>query len=190
MKLFTFLLCFLISSITSAQLNKGQFLAGGSVSFESIESKDAGGPEYKYTLFSFAPNVGYFIIPKLAAGLRLGISTYKEDRPDNRQTSTSVSPFVRYYLLSQKQKLNVLVDASYVHYRTRYESQLAPEFTEKSNGYNISGGPVMFVNEHVGLEFLIGYKHIKSKDPYSSGSTGTFSTGLGLQVHLGRGREK
>ena len=62
-------------------------------------------------------------------------------------------------------------------------------FIGKTNGYNISVGPSIFLNKHVALEFLLGYKQTKVKD-ISDNKTSTFNTALGLQVHLGKIKTK
>ena len=172
------------------QLNKGQFLVGGNASFESIKNAGANVVSYKTTTFLVSPDIGYFIIPKFAGGLRLNFFVYKQKYPVSyTQTNISLSPFVRYYLLSQKQKFNVLVDAVYINFKSKSRS---PNFStpfERTNGYNISVGPSIFLNEHVALEFLLGYKQTKVKN-IDDNKTTTFNTGLGLQIYLGKIRTK
>lgn len=74
MKTFTILfLSLLISTFASAQIQKGQFLIGGNITFESIKSEYSSMPANKSTNIFIAPDAGYFIINKLAAGLRLDI---------------------------------------------------------------------------------------------------------------------
>src|SRR5262245_15818491 len=106
-----------LAIIAKSQINKGQFLVGGNASFETVKYDGENVAGYKTTTFVFSPNVGYFIIPKFAGGLRLNFSSYKQNPPDYTQTIIFLSPFLRYYLLSQKQKVNVLVDASYINSR-------------------------------------------------------------------------
>ncbi len=58
----TLLVC---SNAIFAQVNKGQWLVGGSAGFNHSSIGD-----YKQTDISLAPDAGYFFIDQLAAGLR------------------------------------------------------------------------------------------------------------------------
>jgi len=191
MKFFTLLsLSLIVTNEAMSQINKGQFLVGGNTSFESVKNDGENLVNYKTTTFLVSPNIGYFIIPKFAGGLRLNCFFYKQTTSVFTETDISVSPFLRYYLLSQKQNFNILVDASYIHSRSKtiYTNNPTP-FIWKTNGYNISVGPSIFLNKHVALEFLLGYKQTKVKD-IGNNKTITFNTGLGLQVHLGKIKTK
>jgi len=191
MKIFILLaLSLILTNTAMPQLNKGQFLVGGNTSFESIKNDGTNVVSYKTTTFFVSPNIGYFIIPKFAGGLRLNFNVYKQKYPVSyKQTNISLSPFLRYYLLSQKQKFNVLVDAGYINFKSKsiIQNYLTP--IEKTNGYNILVGPSIFFNEHVALEFLLGYKQTKVKN-IGENKTTTFNTGLGLQIHLGKIKTK
>jgi hypothetical protein len=191
MKIFLLLSASLIlANTTMAQLNKGQFLAGGNISFESLKTEGENVVSHKTTTFYVSPNIGYFILPKFVGGLRLNFNTYKQKYPVSyTQRNISLSPFLRYYLLSRTQKFNVLADASYINSKSksRIQNGLAP--VERTRGYTISLGPAIFLNEHVALEFLVGYKHTKVKD-IGDNKTTRVTTGLGLQIHLGKIRTK
>ena len=101
MKLITLLSLFLFTTIaTTAQIKKGQFLLGGSINFESIKNEGSNAVNYKTNNFFVSPNIGYFIIEKLAGGVRLDSRSYKQTSPNNwKQSYLSISPFLRYYLL-------------------------------------------------------------------------------------------
>src|ERR1041385_966599 len=150
-----------------SQISKGQFLVGGNISFESakIDGDGVYVTSYKTTTLFVSPNIGYFIIPKLAGGLRLNVSVYKQNTAVYSQTNISLSPFLRYYLLAQKQKFKVLVDASYINVKSKTRIQGNPTaIVETATGYNILAGPSIFLNEHIALEFLLGYKQTQLKD--------------------------
>jgi hypothetical protein len=191
MKFFTLLsLSLILTNRSMSQINKGQFLVGGNISFESIKNDGEDVVNYKTTNFFVSPNIGYFIIPKLVGGLRLNIRSYKQKIPASyTQVSVSLSPFLRYYLLSQKQKFNVLVDAGYINVKTKTTIQNSPTYAERTRGYTISVGPSIFLNERVALEFLLGYKRTNVKN-YEDNKNTTLNTGLGLQIHLGKLRTK
>jgi outer membrane protein with beta-barrel domain len=181
----------LLANTAMCQINKGQFLLGGNASFESIKTEGDGFyvTSYKTTNLFLSPNIGYFIISKLAGGLRLNVSIYNQGTPVNySQTDISLSPFLRYYLLSRKQRFNILADVGYIHSKNKKRFQgYAP--IENGNGYNLSAGPSIFLNQHVALEFLLGYKQTKLKNE-GNNKTARFNTSLGLQIHLGKIKSK
>ncbi|MDN3657362.1 outer membrane beta-barrel protein [Ferruginibacter paludis] len=187
MKLFTLISLFIVMSVTaSSQVNKGQFLVGGNINFNSTKN---GG--YKTTSLVVAPNIGYFIIDKLAAGVRLNLASYHQTigSVSSTNTNTSLSPFARYYFLPAAKMVNVFIDGSYNHFKNknRYESQ--PANTSTSYGYTVSAGPSIFFNQHIALEFTVGYQSTVQKN--IPGSTITqFNSGLGLQIHLGKIKSK
>ena len=159
------------------------------MSFESIKNDGDNLASYKTTNLYVLPNFGWFIISKFVGGLRLDITIYNEKVPVSfSQTNFSLSPFLRYYLLPKKHQVNILVDASYINSKTKNKTQ---NYTviQRTNGYNISAGPSVFLNEHVALEFLLGYKQTKLKDVGDNKSS-TFNTALGLQIHLGKLKTK
>ena len=192
MKISTLLLLLILANAAISQINKGQLLVGGNISFESINNDGDGisVANYHTTNFFLSPNFGYFIIPKFAGGMRLNLSIYDQKIPVSLiESNISISPFLRYYLLPRKQKFNVLVDVSYIHLKFKSEVQNSQSYPEKTNGYDISVGPSIFLNEHVAVEFLIGYKQTSVKDAGANTET-TFNTGLGLQIHLGKIKTK
>jgi hypothetical protein len=123
---------------------------------------------------------------KLAGGIRVGYqrnnivnSTYT-----NKYNDYSLAPFVRYYFLSKNEKFNLFADASYKKTWTKYDYFYD---TQKSNGYSIAAGPVLFLNPHVALEFTIGYAYDKVEEQLKEH---TIETGIGLQIHLGKEKAK
>ncbi len=80
--LFTLLLVLGICSMTGAQVNKGAWMVGGSLSMESSEGE---------TAVKIEPQVGYFLINNLALGANFNIDF------EGDETETNVGPFVRYY---------------------------------------------------------------------------------------------
>jgi len=97
MKLFKLLSLF----IATSQIKKDQFLVGGKVSFSAMNYGQSTASGYKTTALLLSPNVGYFIIDKLAAGVRLQLGYFHQSYgPDKYRTSvTTLSPFIRYDFL-------------------------------------------------------------------------------------------
>jgi hypothetical protein len=106
----TFLLfLLLVTSFFTAhsQLDQGTWLAGGTGKFYSYTS-DYSSAAYsntaKYTQIDLSPNIGYFIIDKLAFGLKPTFSSIKGKVTTIGGLSTNVQrywigPFARYYFL-------------------------------------------------------------------------------------------
>jgi Outer membrane protein beta-barrel domain len=191
MKTFTLLFFFLTVTLNAlTQINKGQFLLGGNVSYESTTNKSSNNVNYKLSTFSISPDVGYFIINKLAGGLRLEFRSFKQTSTNYKSTfnSTSIAPFLRYYFLKPTSKLNILADVSYISYRNKYGTSPNPTSIERINGIGIAAGPAVFLTEQIALEFTLAYKHTKIKDVYESKSD-IFSTGIGFQIHLGKSKK-
>ena len=188
MKSATFLFLFLTITTTSfSQIKKGQFLIGGNISFESAKNENAINSTYTSNNFFISPAIGYFIAYQLAGGLRIDLSLYnsKSDNVDTHYTATTISPFLRYYLLPVPGKVNVFIDVSYLHTKTK--SSLG--YSEKAKGYYLSAGPSVFLTKQIALEFTLGYKHTDS-DNFGHTKVDIFNSGFGLQIHLGKLQKK
>lgn len=168
------------------QIQKGNFLIGGNITYQSIDNNRSYSGNYSSDQFSVSPGVGYFLIDRLAAGFRFDLEFIKSksENVNTKYTSTSISPFVRYYFLPVSNKINFLVDAAYIHFyeKNRFGGVMQPYY-ERSNGYSISAGPAFFLSDQVALEFTVGWKHI-SKDDFDKTNTNMINTGFGLQIHL------
>lgn len=164
-----------------AQINKGQFLIGGDMSYRS--QKIHLGSQDRLKQFLLNANAGYFVINKLALGLRTGIitSSFKIESQDvhNRSTSLTVAPFARYYFLQVKPKWNVFADAAYVTGSDKSKNaNLTVTQRSSFTGYDVKAGPVYFINKHVALELTAGIQH------RSNIQENIFVSAFGLQVHL------
>jgi hypothetical protein len=157
----------------NAQVNKGQWLAGGNVSFESMKQGD-----WKVTTFDFSPNVGFFVANKFAVGLRPTIMFEDDNQFEDAGTLIGAGPFLRYYFLPSAQKLNIFADADAIFGTTG---------RSEKNGFNqfdISAGPALFLTPHTALEFALQYKSAGG-DAYGDDRRNSFGVKIGFQVHLG-----
>jgi hypothetical protein len=162
-----------------SQINQGQWLVGGNINFTS--SKFGDGEDDKVTSFNVSPNVGYFFIDKLAAGLRLGFDTRKVKSADDGTTDFSLAPFVRYYLLDAMQKVNVFADGSYGF------GKYGTSDKESYNFFQIMAGPAVFLTPHTALELAVFYKS-EGGDLYGDDDRfNHFGVNIGFQIHLGNG---
>ena len=192
MKIITLISLLLTMTATAfPQIRKGQFLIGGNIRFESINSENLNIVTDKSIRFLISPNVGYFIIDKLAGGLRVDFGSYhsKSESIETHYITTSISPFIRYYFLPFKNKINVLIDLGYIHNRIKWSSATNPGYYEKGKGYSISVGPSIFLTDQVALEFTLGFRHTTTDNFYKTKSN-IINSGFGLQIHLGKTKNR
>jgi len=177
--------CVILSSTAKSQITKNSWMLGGLISYSSTNynSTNYGEPHNAYNL-QIKPNVGFFLIDKLATGVKTGIektgvksfgtSTY------STYTNFNVGPYLRYYFLNPEKNVNILSEAAYQY---GFEVGDGNDPSSKSN-FVFSAGPVVYFNTVVGLEFLVSYSTYKFSGIW--GSNNTVMIGLGLQVHLER----
>jgi Outer membrane protein beta-barrel domain len=179
-KLIFALACIVVTSKLSAQINKGQWLAGGNInwtsSFNSYYNSNA-------TVISFMPDAGYFFIDKLAGGLNLVFNINNPSGNDFSTKTYGVSPFVRYYFLPKTKSLNLFAQAAYGWNRTNGDGLGGSNIN--SHQWSFSAGPAIFLNPHVALEFALNYTNMGGPD-YSNGNPETFGLNIGFQIHLGK----
>jgi hypothetical protein len=165
-----------------AQINKGQWLVGGTAGFES--SKHGDDDADKNTSIWIAPDAGYFFADKFAGGLRIGFSSNKNKAADDAMSTFSAAPFVRYYFLDAAQKVNIFADASFGFGSTGSDDKAS------FNEYGIMAGPAVFLTPNTALEFALYYKSAGG-DAYKIGTEderdNRFGLSIGFQIHLGGG---
>lgn len=156
-----------------AQVNKGQWLVGGEAGFNSVKHGDGKGTE-----FTFSPKGGYFIIDKLAAGLR---ADFTSSKPKDGEASGEllIAPFARYYFLGASEKVNIFADASYGFGNVKYEGESASQ-----NAFAISAGPAIFLSPHTALELALQYRSAGG-DAWGDDRYNSFGLKVGFQIHLG-----
>lgn len=170
------LLFSLISFITQAQLNKGQWLVGGSVAFES--KKYTGDSRSESTVFQFMPNAGYFFMDKLAGGMKISFSYTSIDGDSYRDFL--LGPFARYYFLSADKPTNIFLDGHFLFGSEKYEN-FDPESKTR---FGVAAGPAFFLNPHVALEAALYWQSVKHEG--DEGRYNSFGVSVGLQVHLSK----
>jgi hypothetical protein len=182
LKNFTCILVFLLFSFikSEGQITKGNWLLGGNAYFSS-NTYEYSTAKQTNKLIGFSPIVGTFLIDKFAVGIK---PTYLHETAeiDNVKTvakSFKVGPFLRYYLLSDEKPFNILLEGSY-----QYATLSSNVETVKQNTFSINGGPVLFLNNVVGLEFLFGYA--KTKTIGYDITRKQWGLSIGLQIHLER----
>lgn len=181
-----FLLTF--SLIAKSQLNKGIWLAGGTGKFYSYNSRNSSSTynvESKYAQIDLSPAVGYFVMDKLALGLKSTFSSIKGKVTSAGGLSTNVQryligPFGRYYLLDKENNYNIVTDLSYQF--GFFGGGLAKG---KLNTFSALAGPIIYFNTTVGIEFLMGYSYSKEDVEQANKEVRKgFQIGVGFQIHL------
>jgi hypothetical protein len=169
------------SNAIFAQINQGQWLAGGTIGFNSEKQGDV-----KATMFNISPDAGYFFINNFAGGLRLDYTSTKVKGADDASSFFSVAPFVRYYFLPAAQKVNVFADAAYGFGKGGYDKK------QSLNYYSIMAGPAVFLTPNTALELDLYYR--SNGGDYFENAAGDkdnhFGFKIGFQVHLGGGAKK
>ena len=173
--LLTILTIILTSIPCFSQITKSVWLIGGSASFSSFKYPVQGSPTQ--INIGISPNIGYFLIDKLAVGASASFtSDYFSDYPGKTNFFT-VGPFARYYFLDTESVFNLFA-------QTGYEIQFQNKGNDPVSIYSISAGPNIFLNQNVALEFGFGYTYT----PFNKINVGikTFLTIIGLQIHLNK----
>ncbi len=202
MKKLLLFLC-LLPLISSAQINKGNWLVGGVLGGQFSKGEDFSNTFKEETTIrsiNLIGQVAYFPVKKLAIGLNAQSTSTREQY---RYTSTiqsfdqtyetsdnifAVGPFLRYYLLSPDNKFNFYFQGSFQRGTVKRETLSIVEIgspieLEEANltAYHLSAAPVYMINKKVALEFMLNYSRLKH-----FGESNRFSAGIGLQVHLGK----
>lgn len=201
MFLYTNLLCvkkrllsiilFTLSLNAFSQLNKGGWLIGGNGTF-SYSRANHYNQAIKYTSFTFSPTGGYFILNRLAGGLRtdLGSETRRYGNIyKTRNIFLSAGPFFRYYFLSSEQKINLFAEAGYGFSYGKYTNFSSPDYKYHFSTFSFKTGPAVFLNKHTALEVTVGYNH-STRGPIDTVVTNTIQLGIGLQIHFGKTKNK
>jgi hypothetical protein len=172
-----FVMIIAVSSNSHAQIEKGYWLTGGSASYNKSKSKVR--PETD-RLINMDINAGHFFIDKFAAGVRLGLVSEKSVVAiTTKHSAYGGGPFIRYYFLPAGQMINFLVDSDVQFGWSTLNGKTQQGHEIK---YSIGGGPVLFLNDVIGVEFLGRYVHIG----YSTDNEkiNNIHLSLGLQIYL------
>ncbi len=138
-----------------SQIEKGNWLLGGSGSFSSQKYKGATSSD---TYYDVSPNVGYFLTKNLALGLDLSLSGYP-----GRSILIGVNPFARYYLNKTFGQVSYLTNTAGFY---------------SSRGFDLSIGHSLFLGEHAAFEPEIYYRSINGFNDNKS-----YGLRVGFQIY-------
>ena len=182
--LFASLLLSSLSSFAQSNINKGNFLLGGTAAFASSSISDLEG---SITMIKFEPNVGYFFADRFAGGIAIGFESTKSDGDfgEGEESQFLVSPFLRYYFLPASQKVNIFLTAQYGVGSLTQSNGLGGTESASVNAYGFSAGPAIFLNPSVALEVSVNYISTGGEAFGNQFRSNTIGVGLGFQIHLG-----
>lgn len=181
---------FTFSLSTTAQLTKDNWLVGGAGNFLSSKNTYVSSTLSSTTdviYLNISSDIGYFIMDKLAAGLKVSYSKIKENVRisglNNNSNRFEFGPFARYYFLNADKQYNIITDVSY-----QYGLYWFTPTKGDIHTFSASGGPVIFFNSSVGLEFLLGYydrkEIIRGENSDIINQKKGFQMSIGFQIHL------
>ena len=160
-------------------------MIGGNVDFTKTSNTSPSTAFQTRTSFNLALSTGYFIVDKFAAGIRptFDFQSYNTGTVGRSTTRIDLGPFIRYYFLSSEKRFNIFSEIS-------YQYQLSKNGVEDfggTHGYKVLAGPVVYLNNIIGIEFTFGYSSHQTvaKDGYIN----NFRSGIGLQIHLESSKE-
>jgi hypothetical protein len=169
----------LLNIVCYCQITKKNWMVGGNASYSSYKHSSTATVQYEQNIIQVSPAIGYFLIDKLAVGLRPSISHQKQDFDNTTYTHISIGPFIRQYFLQPDNRINLFAEAGYSY--GQFTGRDQPE-KRKSNTIALSGGPVFYFNSSVGLEMFLSYT--SKKFTGSPGRNNELVFGLGFQIHL------
>jgi len=197
------LLTTLSAYVSSAQTEKGSFLLGGTAGASSLHTDSPSSylGQYKATTVYLSPNIGYFVIDKLALGLSASISagktSYENIDAYSRNTTFGAGPFVRYYFPMDRWAIFPYVSYSLSTTNTKgrsfgYDPILTTNYhyntTQKT--FSAGVGATYFITRNIGLEGIVSYQAYNSTNrdlPDTEQSGLNFK--VGFQIYLTKNSE-
>ncbi|MFD0837261.1 hypothetical protein ACFQ0I_15890 [Mariniflexile aquimaris] len=182
MKLKIFIISLFFTTFSYSQITKNNWLVGGSGNFKTTTTKflsDGTKPYDNRTIFTIAPNVGYFFYDKLSGGISL---SYTYDNIFEDYQYFGIGPFVRYYFLNPEKRINLFLQGNYNYYEGGAKTVDGNDTGKfHNNGHGFKAGSAIFLNSSVALELSLDYI---SNRLNSTLKEKTFMIGAGFQIHL------
>ncbi|MGE5107959.1 MAG: outer membrane beta-barrel protein, partial [Sphingobacteriales bacterium] len=160
------------------QINKNNWMIGGAASLRASNYDLGGGFSSKQTIVQLSGDVGYFIIDKLAIGLKPGYSRTETNNPHIIANAYEIGPFVRYYFLPKEKYVNIFSELSYQYGIMKTNQGVS----QNSNNFSGLIGCAAFFNSSVALEFTLGYSSYLYNN--NSGKVNSVIAGVGFHFHL------
>jgi opacity protein-like surface antigen len=153
-----------ISTVASAQTNKGTWLLGGAAGYSNQSSSSS---------WSISPNMGYFIKDNLAIGGIINVEgdsyTSSYDGSTSSSTSTSIGAYVKpYFGGTEKNKWFAIGGIG-----------TQSSGSQSKFAYAFGLGNASFLNQSIALELSGNYSKI------AEATEGQFNLKVGFQIHFG-----
>lgn len=188
------ILFFMISTLTFAQTEKGNFLISGqsSISFQSSYINLFGGAISSEDYISksgyeleFSPSIGYFFVDNLV----IGFDSYyilSDGDYQNKTSQFAIMPTVIYYFLPDY-KIHPFIQAGfgYTTISQKISLNTGSESTQSFKGNTWGGalGTAFLLTNYVSIDLILDYTEINTK--FSGDSAIEFKTkGFGAMVGL------
>lgn len=170
------------ASAVQAQTASGTFFAGGSLGFNSSSNKIKVGSnstdDWKESLITFNPTIGYFVADKTAVGIVATFTNRKRteffannDKTVTTETPINVGVFGRRYFMLNDQfgftgtlgVYGILGGSEEEDYDASSNTTTVDKFNNRGFGAAITAGPVWFATPHIGLEANVGLIGFRSE---------------------------
>jgi outer membrane protein len=176
------ILMFILSISSYGQVEKGNFLLGGtgSVVFRKINGVSG-------KIITLSPSIGYFVTDKIATGATLPIVRISAKYASDEEISSAVgiAPFVRYYF-TNKGKSAFFGLASLGIIKGNESATGSYTYTDESSATTAQAGIgfTYFLNQNVGLETILGYTRLKYE---GLDARSNVNLSIGFQIYFGSG---
>lgn len=169
------LLLSVISFNANAQTDKGDWMVGGQMAFNTTSGNSS---------FVLAPSAGYFFGKNFVGGSELTLSFGKFG--DSKTSQVGVGPFLRYYFELKEPQFKPFIHTSF-SVLSQTDKFAGEKTTNTARNFFLGAGGAYFINQNVALEAVLGYNNSKVENLDSRGG---FLFRVGFQIHLLNGEVK
>ncbi len=191
-----FIILILIPAFTYAQTEKGNILLGGGIDLSNTTYERESFSNQETFSLNFNPKLSYFILDNLALGITLPISYSKQNsnNNDNKTTSISIGPALRYYFTFDR--LAIFPELRYSagggnldgpYFDISQGNVVSGTIKFKQSNFNAGLGLAYFLNKNIAFETILSYNKIKTEydnDSYSDLETSSLGLDIGFQIYL------
>lgn len=171
-----------LTNDASSQITKNNWMVGGSGSFSQLRSSSTSAAHIKQTDLQIIILLGYFPADKFAIGLNPSLN-YANNNFGSHSAHINIGPFARYYFLKSQNVVNLFIESAYSYGSIKANGAGKAQHLHT---FSFLGGPVVYFNSSVGMEFTINYK--KTTGVGFQGANNEFRLGVGFQFHLEKDR--
>ena len=182
-----------LTAALQAQTEKGKFIVGGQVGFESTKTKDT---DNKANSFSINPTVGYFVSDNWAVGTGIGYNWSKTETSADNSLKTDafkVAPFARNYVGNGQFKYFTQLSVPMTWGKATAETAgVEAESKFERYGAELAPGFAFFPTSKVGIELKVRGLYFESEKNKTADVTNTrfgldansLAPTLGVQFHF------